>query len=239
MRAQSCFIVIGMATSACAFVVPNGFDNVDGNSSFLLTTTTAPGRTYQFVIHEDQLTGLQGMFLNGLQARLNGTATAAWPSVDTSYSRFEIFIGQGVAPSARTSTFANNFVGAPTQVRSGGLTFNANSFSATGSPVKPFGPVVSFSNYLYTGGHLAIQLKYSNHVGTTSGLSLDACTSSTAGYGTQFAALWQSNPDGTTALTTTANFVVLNLTGTPVPEPATLAALGLGTLAIARRRSRR
>src|SRR5688572_13556144 len=93
------------AVSGAQVVVPNGFGNTPANGVFSLTATAAAGRTYQFMIHQNQLTSVVGQQLNGLKFRLNESVTANWPSVATSFSFFDIYIGPGVDPAARTTSF--------------------------------------------------------------------------------------------------------------------------------------
>ncbi|QYK52787.1 MAG: PEP-CTERM sorting domain-containing protein [Fimbriimonadaceae bacterium] len=222
------------ATTSQAFtgVVPTGFENTPANLSFSLSSTTT-GRTYQLMFSATQMSPFLNSNLNGMQFRLNESVSSNYAG--TTFTDFDIYLGEGVDISTRSSTFANNFVGGKTLVRSGGLTINPNEYLAGGSPVNPFGPVISFNNYLYTGGNLIIELRYSASSSATP--VLDAVGSATLGYGTEFAGAWGSGITGTTATTITANTFVTQLTATnPVPEPFTMGVLGIAALAIAKRR---
>ena len=115
--------------------------------------------------------------MTGIQWRLNNAATAAWPSVLTSFTQWDIVIGPGVAPSAMSNTFASNFTGGTTTVRSGPHSFNAGDFAigGSGSTPNPWGPTLVFTtNYLYTGGDLCLEMRFSAQSGATNQPALDA-----------------------------------------------------------------
>jgi hypothetical protein len=193
----------------------------------------ATARSYQFLINQSQLTGLVGQNLNGLQFRLPTSSTTTWPPADVTFTNFDIYMGPGVAPSARSLTFASNFASAPTQVRSGSLSISSGSFPTTGTP-RDWGPTISFNNYLYTGGHLTIEMRHTGMLGTTTTRSFDAIATSTAGYGTDVSALWTGSYTPVTG--TAGNFFITKLSASPVPEPGTMLALGAGVALLARRR---
>jgi len=241
---RTALIVGAMAVVAGAFadgVVPNAFAAVEAPSTFSLTSTATAGRTYQMTIAASQLTGFVGQNLTGMTWRLNNAVTAAWPSVLTSFTQWDIRIGAGVAPAAMSNTFASNFSGGNTLVRSGALSFNPNSFTIGGSGTTPnaFGPVIGFStNYLYTGGDLCLEMRFSGQTGATNQPSFDgvAATDTVNGWGTLFAGRWTSSSVGTSG--GNANFLVTKFTTAAVPEPASMAVLGLGAAALLRRRRR-
>lgn len=214
-------------------VVPAGYANTNGTSSFLYMVTT--GRTYQMQINASELTQFVGKNLTGLTWRLNANAANWPPSVNADFANFDIYIGPGVDPAARSTTFANNFTSAPTQVRSGPLTFAAGSFQGAGSPA-PWGVEITFNEYLYTGGHLTIEIRHSGMTGNTTTTSFNALSTTTSGYGTRFSALWTGTYNGTTG--GAGNFFVTRLTANEVPAPGALALLGAGLVMGGRRRRR-
>lgn len=218
--------VLVLATASQAdVIVPNYTAGVEADGTFSLTTTTTAGRTFQLTMAAGQLTGLVGQQIAGLQWRLNGAAATAWPPANVTYADWDIFVGPGVAPSAMSNTFASNFTSAPTQVRDGALAISAGAYSSGSSP-NAFGPTLAFDTpYLYTGGDLTIEMRFSAQVGSTTQSPFDAVLASGGpanGWGVDFAARWTANAAGTTG--SNGNFLVTNLV---VPAPASLALLGL------------
>lgn len=231
---------IAACSQAVDGVVPNAFSATEGPSVFSLTTNTAGGRTYQFIIDESQLTAFVNTNLTGMSFRLNSGAN--WPTIPVSMSFFDVFVGSSVDPTAASDTFASNFTGSVMQVRSGAVSFNPGDFPTGGTP-NGFGPTIGFnmSSYLYTGGDLSILMRFATQTGTggtPTQAAFDAISSLDAGngWGTLFAGRWSSGSLATSG--NNANFIVTQLSATPVPEPATMAVLGLGALALMRRRKK-
>ncbi len=214
-------------------VVPNDRANQAGTGVFLWFTTT--DRTYQWIIHQDQLTSLVGLELIGITWRLPASATTPWPpTTNADFSDFRITLGPGVDPAARSSTFANNYSGPTTEVRSGPLTIPVGAYPATGTP-RDWGFEILFQvSYLYTGGHLTMTINRTAMTGNTTGGTFDAVTTTTPGWGTQYASIWATGFNPATG--GNANFIITRFTA--VPEPATIAGAVAGLLVLLRRRRR-
>ncbi|MBS1516741.1 MAG: T9SS type A sorting domain-containing protein [Bacteroidetes bacterium] len=187
-------------------VVPPAYLSTPGTSTFLGPLSASP-RSYQLLIHEDQLTALLGTHIKAITFRIPVSATSDWPVSDVLFSNFDVFLSGSVDPVNRSLTFVNNVVGEQKQVRSGSLTITANAFTSGGSP-NNFGTDINFDSlYFYSGGNLLIELRHTGFTGTSR--SVDAIGTSISGYGTQFSALWQSSYTPTTGLQ--GNFAVTRI----------------------------
>ncbi len=238
MKNFAILALISVAAVSGAVVVPNSLAATEGDGTFSLTSTSTTGRTYRMTIAASQLTALVNTNLNGMRFRMNGAVTAGWPTVATNFADWEIRLGASVAPSAMTNTFATNFTGGTTLVRDGAMSFGVGSFSVGGSP-NAFGTALDFNqtSYLYTGGNLGIEMRFTGQTGATIQPAFDAVTASLGpanGWGVDFSSRWVGNIAGTTG--GNANFLVTDILSSPVPEPATMIALGAGALALVRRR---
>lgn len=228
--------VLIAGTARADVIVPNAAAGVEADGIFALTSTAAAGRTFQMTIEAGQLTGMIGEQITGMQFRLNGAAAANWPPVGAtaSFAFWDIFMGPGVDPSAMSNTFASNFTGASTQVRSGPLSFASGEFSS-GSMPNSFGPAITFNTpFVYNGGDLAIEMRFAALTGTTTNLSTDATNASGGpgnGWGVNFSARWTANSAGTTG--GNGNFLSTNFVTQPIPEPTSMTLAGVAFASVA------
>jgi hypothetical protein len=213
-------------------VVPNAFENSSGGGTFLGPLANAP-RTYQSLIHESQLVSLLNFELTGLSWRLPIAATEPWPASLITFNNFDIYLSQGVTPADRSLTFANNVAGPQTQVRSGLLTIPTGAMSSGNNP-NSFDLEIGFNSWLYSGGHLLIELRHSGFSGTSRSVDAVAASNTAAGYGTLFSAAWTGSYTGTSG--SQGNFSVTRLTTSGIPEPTCGTVLGLLSLAALGRR---
>jgi hypothetical protein len=187
-------------------ILPPAYISSPGGAGFLGPLSNAQ-RTYQMLIRDSLLTGLIGQNITAITWRLLPSATANWPAADVNFTDYDIYLSPGVAPENRSLTFAENIAGPQKKVRSGPLTITAGSYTFGGSP-NAFGSDITFdSAYLYTGGHLLIEIRHSAFTGTSA--SVDAAGTSTPGYGSLYSACWQSSYTATSGLQ--GNFCVSRL----------------------------
>lgn len=198
-------------------VIPPAYSGTPGTAGFLGPLANAQ-RTYQLLIHEDLLTGLVNKEIQAIGWRLLPSAAADWPAAEATYSSYDIYLSESVPPANRSLTFANNVVGPQTLVRSGSLVIPANSYRSGNSP-NSFGPDITFNNFwLYTGGHLLVEIRHTGFSGTSA--SIDAIGTAVPGYLSLFSACWTGNYAGTSG--SQGNFAVLNLIyDDPIPVELT------------------
>jgi hypothetical protein len=211
-------------------VVPPAYENTAGGTGFLGPLSNSQ-RTYQMLMHESMLTNLLGRELTGISFRSLPGATTPWPANDLTYGNYDIYLSQSVAPVDRSLTFADNIVGTQTQVRSGGLTIAADSYPSGGNP-NDFGPAISFNGgWVYSGGHLLVEIRHTGSDGVSRSVDARAASSS-PDYGNLYSAAWTSNYEGTSG--SQGNFAIVRFTS--IPAPGALALLGIAGIFGSRRR---
>lgn len=201
--------------SEALIVIPPAYSGTAATGTFIGPTGNT-ARAYQMLINENQLTALVGTYITAISFRNLTSATTAWPPSDITITNYDIYLAQSVPPSERhLVSIDSNIVGTKTQVRSGSLLIPANSYGVNGTAPHPFGnPPINFnSSYLYTGGHLLIEIRQTGFSGTSR--SNEAVLTSTSGYGTNFSACWSGSYAGTAG--TQGNFCIAQLTTSPVP----------------------
>jgi hypothetical protein len=197
--------------------VPGDYDTVAGNATFLGPLYTG-ARTCQWLIHEDLLTNLVGKELQALSWRLPTGATSNWPVSDVTVTNYDLWLSGSVAPENRSLTdFSANVVGPQKQVKVGELFIPMNSYTFGNNP-NDWGPEIAFDSlYLYTGGHMLIELRLT---GTGSSRSTDAAGTTAPGYGTLYSACWGSGYTANSG--SQANFTIVHLKADdPVPVELT------------------
>ena len=192
-------------------VVPNNYQTVVPTGTF--TSLQGP-KTLQFLVNANQLTAFVGQQINGFAFRQVTSGTTAWPTADATYPNYNIFLSESVAPANRSLTFLNNIVGIQTQVRSGPLTIPGNAFPPgnTGN----FGPDIAFDTpYLYTGGHLLMELRFTTAGTAPSANAALASQGPGNGYGVDFSGCWSSSFTATSG--SQANFTVTRFRAKSLP----------------------
>jgi len=209
--------VKSQSNSDATLVVPGAYASTVGTATFTGPTGNT-ARTYQMLINANQLTAYIGTYITSITFRNLTSATTAWPTADITVTNYDIYLAPGVPPAERHTTFDSNIVGTKVQVRSGSYTFPANCYGIGTAP-HPFGnPPINFNTgYLYTGGHLVIEIRHTGFTGTSR--ANDAISTSTPGYFSDFSAGWAGSYTGTTV--TNGNFCIAQLTNSLVPVGVT------------------
>lgn len=197
------FMMFGFSINANAqttLVVPNSNEG----SAFIGPFGNA-SRQLQFIIDDSLLTSLVGKNLTSISFRLPASTAESWPPAALTMSSFKIFLSDSVEPADRQLNFAANVVGTQTQVRSGSLLIPQGALTVGSSPNEFSFKITFTSAWQYNGGNLLIEVQ---HSGTgISSRSVQAVSTSSAGYGTLYSALWQS-----TSTVNQGNFIYVELT---------------------------
>jgi hypothetical protein len=148
-------------------VVPSNYTSTPGDAGFTSQFATS-ARTYQLLIHESLLTELIGKDLHGVSWRLPIAASSDWPAAQVTFTDYDFYLSESVAPADRNlADFSANVVGPQKKVKSGSLTVPASSYTFGNTP-NDWGPEMLFDSlWLYTGGHLLIELRHTGFSGTS------------------------------------------------------------------------
>jgi hypothetical protein len=205
---------LGTSVATADTTIPNQYDAVAASNAGLNTFIRDVGnpRTGQLLIHANQLTSVVGQNIDGISFRLFIGSIASFPASNATWADYTIRVGPGVAFGSQTTTFASNFAGPPTIVRTGPLTIPANAFPGAGGPPRPFGPFIPFTTpYTYTGGNLLVEIRHTGSNITNNALSdfLEVALTTDPGFNVQF---WGATATGAAATTgALANFTVARL----------------------------
>ena len=210
------FFLISGVFAQVYHVVPPDYTNTPGNAGFLSQFATTP-RTYQLLMHESLLAPILNKQFLAVSWRLPTSATSNWPAADITITDYDFYLGQSVDPANMSLTdFSANFVGPKKQVRADSLYIPANVYTFGNSP-NNWGPEMSFaldSVWVYTGGHLLVELRHTGFTGTSR--SVDALGTSTPGYGTMFRSCWGSGYTANSG--SQGNFSIVRITADdPIP----------------------
>lgn len=180
-------------------VVPN----TNEGSAFIGPYGNA-ARKLQLIIDDTLLTSLVGKNLTSISFRLPASTIDSWPATALTMNSFDIYLSDSVEPANRQLDFAANVVGTQTQVRSGSLVIPAGALTVGSNP-NDFSYKIIFNNpWKYNSGNLLIEIQ---HSGTgISSRTVQAASTTSAGYGTLYSALWQS-----TGSVTQGNFSMVEI----------------------------
>jgi hypothetical protein len=207
-------------------VLPNANTTANGNAA-QLDSLGDSGRTFQWVYSASQLTSVIGDEITGIGFRRQaGGSTVTSPMV---FAAWNLQVGSSLnPPGSLSSTFAANQAPNTITVRSGPLTIPAN-FLIGGAGPNPFIDIPFTTPFTYTGGDVLFTLSLS---GNTNANFVDAnslpnpVTDTVGAFGF----------NATSGQSQTLNSPVTRLdvaVAVLVPEPSTLALLGLGGMASA------
>ena len=209
----------GMAWAQTQIVVPGGLENVEGNSSSSDLFINGVAHMVQ-VYSADEFDSISAPLL-----RIDGVAFRMESGTGTRLGSWNINIGLGStqrSPDSLSPVFGENLGQDSIAVRTGQWGFLARNDD--GNP-RPFDVGIRFDTPFYydpSKGNLALTIIA---FGTRSPLILDAESTTGDGVGRVF---------GPNALSGTIDSLglVTRFDITPIPEPSSMAILGLGTITL-------
>ncbi|MEI7577155.1 MAG: PEP-CTERM sorting domain-containing protein [Armatimonadota bacterium] len=226
--------VQGQTAVPTAFATSSPLAAAGGSST--ANVFSSANRTVQFQIAASELSYFTvNTPLKAINFRATSQATPLFQA--DSFADWTLTFAQARnAVGSMSATFANNMLD-PVVVRTGGLSLPANAYpgNAVAPAVNPWGFEIKFTTpYIYKGGDLVIMLSHTPSTSTSS-IVLDSFSPpNAAGYGTKYQALSATSYNATTASNLGAAFPAMQI----VPEPASMAAIGLGIAGLMRRRKR-
>lgn len=231
-------LIGGVANNAIAAIIvsPNANVSVDGNIDNRFPLLVNGGMRYQQVYSASDFSPLTNPeLITQIAVRPDSTSGG---SFSQSISDLSISLSTtSAAPDALNSIFANNIGIDVMQVFSGGITLNSSNSAGAGS-TRAFDVVIPLQTaFLYdpTAGNLLLDITNSDPGNNVIGIFFDAVNIS--GDSVSRVVAPQGNPGATSGTPSTAGLVTQFTTmPTTVPEPMTVALLGLGTVGIGYRR---
>lgn len=185
---------IGLSLAFVLTPFANGATLIAPNSNPSYPTATSADGPYHdgdvsrvIIINADQLVPMVGKVITGIAFKVISTSTTTWPSSPANYTMCNLFLGPGVHPGAKSTTFLNNYAGPRTQVRDGSITVPANSIP-TGNNFYPF---IDIAPYIYSGGHLVLEHRRRGFYGTY--ISVTAVRTSDSEYNNKISAIRSGN----------------------------------------------
>lgn len=236
-------VVLLAGAASAQVVIPSAFASTSTGTTGFNTVMRQFDRSMQAVYSASVLGLNVGDQINGISFRMNFTASNAFttfPANTLTFANYDIFMSTtSVTPGSMSTTYAANQGGDFMQVRSGSLTVSPNTYTKGPDAATPgtWGSVISFNNaFTYNGGNLLIEIRHTGNGDAAGNMFIDTVADS--------AGSWQAiaNTTSGSAYTATTGTVgataapVARLNLAPVPEPASMTVLGLGALALLRKR---
>lgn len=215
--------IFAAGASADVIVAPNSLATTEGNSNNCIPVSGCLNiDRYQQVFDASQFGALSGPeLITEIAFRLDASTGNAF---STFFSNVMITLSTtAAAPDGLSSNFAANVGADATVVHSGGLSLSS---ADTGTGPRDFDVVIAFlSPFLYDPFAGNLLFEFQNFSGESALISFDAHST----VGDSVSRLYASDANATSGSLNTLGLVAqFTTTATAVPEPGTLALLGIG-----------
>jgi hypothetical protein len=223
------------AVAAQTVVVPNSLVSVEGNSNNAFPWGVTGGMRWQQVFNANQFAG--PLVIGQITFRPDADAGFAF---NRTLSAVQISLSTTAnGPNALSPVFANNLGGDNAVVYSGSLTLSSANTAGPGN-TRAFDVVIDLQtpfSYNPAGGHLLLDVLNSSPEDHSFQIVLDAENNLANGFVSRV--FGPAGDPGATSGSTDPNGFVTRFTAAAVPEPATLALVGVAGFAAAAWRRRR
>jgi len=233
-----------LAIGAMAAISGSAFANFNttiAETSGLSTAFRQVARSYQAYYTSAALSASTAATVTGVRFKLWNGELANWPPSAISFTNFKVVMAKPTSQLdidgefLSTAPSMSSYWASSTTVYNGSLNVAANSFIDNGTTSNPYSFQLNFTTpYSYSGGSLLFALTHSGY-GTSAAQAFFANGNFANGVADAISTTTY-DPNFTSTANAFSSPYLLEFVTQAVPEPTSMAVLGLGVAALLRRR---